>query len=237
LLDKARELAAFVGLDPAELTGPGSIRIALAGLAERVGREALIGTARSVVEHLVAKLPALVHDGLIGPLQAVVSELTGLLDALSVDALLADLTAVRTRLVALVEGLRPSTVLAVPLAAFIDLQHTLDAFDPMGPVRAVVDGLRTEITEFARDLRPSTVLALVLTLYDDIAAAIGAFDVAGLLEPVLAALHAIGDIIDRGMDEVIDALAKLKVACESEGGPIPGLDLSVAASVDVGGLL
>ena len=149
------------------------------------------------------------------------------------EALLAELTAVRSRLVALVEGLRPSTVLAAPLAAFAALQHTLDTFDPMGPVRAVVDGLRAEITGFAHDLAPSTLLAPLLTLYDDIVAAVAAFDVAGLLEPVLAALHA---IVEQGMDEVIDALGRLKVACESEGGPIPGLDLSISASVDVGGL-
>ena len=42
-------------------------------------------------------------------------------------------------------------------------------------------------------------------------------------------------IIDRGIDEVIDALGNLQSACESEGGAIPGLDLSIAASVDVGG--
>ena len=52
---------------------------------------------------------------------------------------------------------------------------------------------------------------------------------------MLAALDEIGRIVDRGIDEVIDALGSLKEACESEGGPIPGLDLSIAASVDVGG--
>ena len=73
-------------------------------------------------------------------------------------------------------------------------------------------------------------------MYDDLAALIGAFDVAGLLEPVLdRARTSSSGRSTRGMDEVIDALAELKEACESDGGPIPGLDLSIAASVDVGG--
>jgi hypothetical protein len=236
LLDKARELAAFVGLDPAELAGPGGLRLAVASLADRLGPEVVVGTLRSIVTHLVNRLTTLVHDGLVAPLQQVVDELTGLLDALSVDTLLGDFTAVRDRLTSLVEGLRPSVVLAAPLGAFSGLQDTLATLDPLGPVRTVVDGLRTEIDAFAHDLAPSVLLAPLLTLYDDIAGVIGSFDVAGLLEPVLAALDEIGRIIDRGMDEVIDALGHLKTACSSDGGPIPGLDLSIAASVDVGGL-
>jgi hypothetical protein len=236
LLDTVRDLAAFVGLDPADLSGAGGVQRAVAGLAERLGPDVVIGTLRSIATHLVARIEELVHDGVVAPLKSVVDELGGLLDGLSVDALLADFTSVRDRLTALVDGLRPSTVLAAPLAAFAGLQHTLDTFDPMGPVRTVVDALRSEIDGFARDFAPTTLLAPVLTLYDTLAAAIGSFDVVGLLEPVLAALREIGRIIDRGMDEVIDALADLKAACESDGGPIPGLDLSVAASVDVGGL-
>ena len=36
---------------------------------------------------------------------------------------------------------------------------------------------------------------------------------------------------------MIDALERLQAACSSGGGLIPGLDLSVAGSVDVGGAL
>ena len=175
------------------------------------------------------------HDGLVAPLQGALGELTGLLDALSLDVVIERFTEVRDRLTALVDGLRPTVVLAEPLGAFEAIKTTLAAFDPMGPVRTVVDGLKAEITAFATDLAPSTLLAPVLTVYDDLAAGIAAFDIAGLLEPVLAALDEIGRIVDRGIDEVIDALGSLKEACESEGGPIPGLDLSIAASVDVGG--
>jgi len=234
---KVGELAAFVGVDVAVLTGPSGLRGALAGLAEQLGPDPILGTLRAVLTRLSERIVDFVHDGVVAPLQSAVGELTGLLDLLTIEALTADLTAIRERLVAVVVGLRPSTVLAEPLAAFEGLRTTLSTFDPLGPVRVVVDAMKAEITAFATDLAPTTLLAPVLDLYDELAAAVGAFDVAGLLEPVLAALHEIARIIDRGIDEVIDALGKLKTACESEGGAIPGLDLSVAASVDVGGAL
>lgn len=236
LADKARELAAFAGIDPAELVGPGGVRAAIASLAERLGPDAVLDVVRSIATRLTARVAALVHDGLVVPLTRVVTELTGLLDALSIDALLGDVASVRDRLTALVDGLRPTTVLAAPLAAFDGLRQTLQDFDPLAPVRAVVDGLRTEIDAFAHDFAPSTLLAPLLTLYDDLAQLIGDFDVAGLLEPVLTALAEIGRVVDHGMDGVIDALARLKAACAGDGGPIPGLDVSVAASVDLGGL-
>ncbi|HEY5981719.1 MAG TPA: hypothetical protein VIT41_18995 [Microlunatus sp.] len=236
LADKARELAVFVGVDPAELVGSGGVGAVIASLAARLGPEVVLGVLRSVATRLTNRISALVHDGLVVPLTGVLGELSGLLDALSVDAVLADVLAIRDRLGVLVDGLRPSTVLAAPLAAFDGLQHTLATFDPLAPVRLVVDGLRTEIAAFAHDVAPSTLLAPLLTLYDDLAGLIAAFDVAGLLEPVLNALAEIGRVIDHGMDGLIDALARLKAACASDGGPIPGLDLSVAASVDVGGL-
>ena len=71
-------------------------------------------------------------------------------------------TEVRDRLTALVDGLRPTVVLAEPLGAFEAIKTTLAAFDPMGPVRTVVDGLKAEITVFVTDLAPSTLLAPVL---------------------------------------------------------------------------
>ncbi len=177
----------------------------------------------------------LVRDGLIAPLRGAIGELNGLLDALSVSALTQRFTDVRDHLTAVIEGLRPATVLAEPLAVFDAVKATLATFDPMGPARAAVDALKAEITSFAHDFAPTTVLAPVLTVYDDIAGGVNAFDVSGLLTPVLNALDEIGRIIDHGMDEVIDAIGELKSACESDGGPIPGLDLSLAASVDVGG--
>jgi len=126
-------------------------------------------------------------------------------------------------------------VLAGPIAAFTELRALLDGFDPLAPVQAAVDAIRALVTGFADELRPSTLLAPVVDVYERLVGLVGAFDLKALLEPIVASLHTIDGQIDHGMDGVIDALARLRDACESDGGPIPGLDLSVAASVDVSG--
>jgi hypothetical protein len=233
-VDAVRRLGAFVGLDPDVLLGPNGLRLAVAGLAEQLGPGPVVGPLRAALTRLADRAVELA-GGVIGPLREAIGIVDGVLDALTVDALTADLVAVRDELVALVDGVRPSVVLAAPISALTGLQATLATFDPLGPVTAVVEAMRAEVDAFTTDLAPTALLAPVLDLYDGLASAVGAFDPQGLLEPVLGVLHALEAIIDRGIDEVIDSLADLKVACESEGGVIPGLDLSVAVSVDVGG--
>jgi hypothetical protein len=233
-VDAIRRLGAFVGLDPDVLFGPGGLRLAVAGLAEQLGPAPIVGPVRAAATRLAGRAVELVA-ALLAPLREAIGIVDGVLDALSVEAVTSELTAVRDDLVALVDGVRPSVVLAVPLAALTGLQTTLAEFDPLGPVNTVVNAMRAEVDAFTTDLAPTALLGPVLTLYDELEGTIGAFDPNGLLEPVLGVLHALEQIIDRGIDEVIDSLAKLKVACESEGGVIPGLDLSVAASVDIGG--
>jgi hypothetical protein len=228
-----RRLLAVVGItEPAPNLGA-----ALADALESIGPEPILAPFAAIVETTLGRLTQLVHDGVVAPLTSGVAELQALLDALSVQTLLGDIEGVRTDLLALVEGIRPATVLAGPITTFEDLRHTLATLDPLAPVRIAVATLRATADRFTAEFAPSVLLAPVIAVYDDIAALVGAFDVAGLLEPVLGALNDLDRQVDEGMDEVIDALERLKAACSSDGGPIPGLDLSVAVSVDVGGAL
>jgi hypothetical protein len=176
-----------------------------------------------------------VHEGIVVPLTDAVAEVQQLIDALGVTPLLAGIEGVKDDLLGLVDAVRPEHVLSDVIDTFDDLRDTLHALDPLAPVRIAVETLRATVDTFVDEFAPSKLLAPVVTVYDDLAALIGSFDVAGLLEPVLGALGELQRQIDGGMDEVIDALQKLKDACNSDGGPIPGLDLSVAASVDIGG--
>ena len=139
----------------------------------------------------------------------------------------------RDRLIAVVEGLRPSDrARRAARRVRRGCKATLATFDPLGPVRAVVDALAApRSTSFAHDFAPSTLLAPVLTVYDDIAGGDRRASTSpGCSSPCSTRCDEIGRIIDRGMDEVIDALGELKSACESDGGPIPGLDLSICAA-------
>ena len=233
-VDAVRRLGAFVGLDTAVLFGPDGLRLAVSGLAEQLGPAPLLGPLRAVADRLRLRATELL-GATLAPLRQAIGTVDAILDGLSTAALVEGVEAVRDELTGLVDGVRPSVVLAEPLAALTALQATLATFDPLGPVRLVVEAMRAEVDAFAQDLAPTTLLAPVLAVYGELTALVGAFDVAGLIEPVLQVLDALAAIIDRGIDAVIDSLTSLKAACESEGGVIPGLDLSIAASVDVGG--
>lgn len=233
VLDTGRRLLAVTGIEP-PVGHPGT---ALANALEEIGPGPILAPFAAVVETTLNRLTALVHDGVVAPLTEGVAELQALVDALSVDTLLGGIEGVRTELLGLVDELRPTTVLEAPIATFENLRTTLATLDPLAPVRVAVETLRGTSDRFAAEFAPSVLLAPVIAVHHDVAGLVGAFDVAGLLDPVLAALGDIGRQLDDGMDEVIDALAELQAACSSDGGPIPGIDLSVAASVDLGGAL
>lgn len=229
--DKLRSLLTAVGANP-DTPDP---RDALADLLIAAGPEAVLGPFEAVITSLLDRAVDLVGDGLLGPLREGVTEIGDLVEQLSVDGLSGGLGELHQELVDMVDALRPRNALADPLALFDEMTTMLDDFDPFAPVQAVIDALRTLVTGFVADFSPTAVLAPVVTVYDQLAALIGGFDIADLLEPIITRLTAIGGDVDHGMDDVIDALVRLKEACESDGGPIPGLDLSIAASVDVGG--
>ena len=227
---KVRELLAAAGADPDQ-----DPRTALLDALEAAGADSVIGPIEAVGNSIFQRLVELVRDGVFAPLHDGIDEIEGLLDALSVTTLTAGLTALHEQLTAKIDALRPGVVLAGPLSLFDDLRSNLDAFDPLAPVQTAVDELRALIVEFVEQFAPTVVLAPVLEVYDRLSSLIGSFDLGALLDPVLTRLQAIGADIDSGMNRVIDALERLQEACESDGGPIPGLDLSIAASVDVPG--
>jgi hypothetical protein len=231
VLAKGRSALAILGVDSTE----GGLGAALADALEEIGPEPILAPFAALLESIRTRLTELVHDGVVVPLTEGVGELQDLIDALSVTSLLGGIDGVRTDLLGLVDAVRPRVVLADVIGAFASVRATLAALDPLGPLRIAVETLRRTVEVFTAEFAPSRLLAPVVTVYDDLAALIGAFDVAGLLEPVLGALRDLGRQIDAGMDEVIDALERLQAACASDGGVIPGLDLSISASVDLGG--
>jgi hypothetical protein len=231
VLAKGRDALRIVGIESLD----GGLGPALAGALEEIGPGPVLAPFAAVVQSLEARLVELVHEGIVVPLTGAVAEVQELVDALGVTSLLGGIEGVKEDLLGLVDAVRPEHVLSDVIGTFDELRDTLHALDPLAPVRIAVETLRSTVETFASEFAPSRLLAPVVAVYDDLASLIGAFDVAGLLEPVLTALGELQRQIDGGMDEVIDALEKLKSACSSDGGPIPGLDLSVAASVDLGG--
>ena len=147
-----------------------------------------------------------------------------------------ELAGLRDDVVGMVDAIRPTTVLGEVLTALDQAKAALAAFDPLGPARAVVEAMHAAVDVLARDFAPTTLLGPALDLYDEVVGVIEGLNVATILQPVLDALAGLKGQLDTGMDQVIDALAHLKEACESDGGMIPGLDVAIDVDVDVGGL-
>lgn len=223
---KLRQLLAVFGLDATGLT----LREALARLLEQLSPDELQPLV-AVFTAAAAKVGALVHDGVVAPLQAGIATLTGALDAVDISFIGEEITSIHDALEQKLDQLRPATILAPVLSAFDQAKQSLAAFDPFGPVRAVIDGLKAAITHVAEDLRPTVLMKPILDVFHEVRNALGSLDVGDILTPVLDALDGIARQLDDGMDKVIAALGHLKQACESDGGIIGAIGAVVSVGI------
>ncbi len=236
LTAKLHQVLALFGADP---TGPAGLGGALHDLLTRFRPSVLLAPLVDVVVALTDALGALAHAGVIAPVRAGAGRIRGAVAAVDLGFVADELAALRDALVAQVDAIRPTAVLGDVLAAVEETKAALAAFDPLGPARAVVDALHAAVDTLAVEFAPTTLLAPALVLYDEVVGVVEGLNVLGILQPVLDALDGLKGQLDTGMDQVIDALANLKEACESDGGLIPGLDVDISLDVsapDVGGL-
>ena len=131
-------------------------------------------------------------------------------------------------------ALDPTTVLAPTLASFDALRAEVEAFDPLAPIRAVVDGLRLTATRILDKLSVERLIEPASKTFDDLLTVLRQLDVDGLVQPLVDALHALADDIFRGLEQLRDALKRLQAAIPStEGLALAGV-VDVAVDVDLG---
>ncbi len=137
-LQKPLDLLAGFGVDVSHVTSP---RDLLADLLAQLSPARLLQPLVMLLDAIRTKLTSLADDGVVAPLLDAVTALQQAIDAIDLAPLTTELTAVRDELVAKVGALRPEAILGEVLTAFTDAKAALAAFDPLGPVRAVVDAL------------------------------------------------------------------------------------------------
>ncbi|HEU4729885.1 MAG TPA: hypothetical protein VFT22_18440, partial [Kofleriaceae bacterium] len=142
------------------------------------------------------------------------------------------------------EQLSPLTLLAEPITAFEGLQAEIAAFDPFGPLIALLDELKATIRRLVGDppevttdrvegkLTAERLLAVPLAIVDEILAAFAALDLNALLAPVFDALDVLAGEIDDGLDRTVTAFTRLQDALPGGGGGSSG-SVSISASVGV----
>lgn len=169
-------------------------------------------------------------DAVVTPLREALADVRSVIAALDISFVRTELTAARDDVVATVETLRPSALLGPALTEVTDLRDRVASFDPLAPVRAVVEGLVAIIDTFERQFAPTALAAPALDAYDTVRGAVAAVDIDNVLAPVLDALAGIEAQLTDGMNRVITALAGVQEACAS-GGPSLGAALGAAADL------
>ncbi len=207
-VDRLRGLAAQIGIDASGLDWRSLVAQVLAALPQAIPPQAL----QPALAALRAKLHELLVVRLIGGAKQAVEHVTQALAAFDLSALTSQLEAIHAQIRADLVALRPSSLLADLLAAMEALRQTLAGFDPLAPVRPVVDALKQAIAAAGQQLRPSVVLNDAVAAYEDVLTLVQALDVSQLLAPVLDELRAIEGQLDAGLDEASQALTALQHA-------------------------
>ncbi|MEM9520366.1 MAG: hypothetical protein AAGA37_13670 [Actinomycetota bacterium] len=225
-----RALLGSVGLDP----DGASIREVVAELLRTFRPSTLLSPLLPVVESLGTKIASVAIDGVLGPVREVVVTIGDVLDAIDISFIREELAATHGEIVELIDALSPTALLRPVVDEVEALQTTLVDFDPLGPVREVVDAMTAAIDDVDATVRPTVLFAPVTDLYERIVAALGVLDLSAILEPVLVALDEIELQLGEGLDETAVALTRLQDALPNDsdlGGSGGG---SVSGGIGVG---
>jgi hypothetical protein len=206
--DRVKALFARVGFD---VTGK-SIRQLVRDLFDQFAPSRILAPLAPALTSLAAKVAALIHSALVAPLTDALTTVQDTLAALDISFVRTSLQAIHDQIAADIHQLRPSVLLAGVLDAFDQTKATILAFDPLAPVRAVIDAMKAAIDDVANNYRPTVLFASILNLYDEIVKALGNLDVRKLLDPVLKALADIKVQLDDGLDGTAAALKQLQAA-------------------------
>jgi hypothetical protein len=226
VLEWARSLLQRLGL-----TVEGGPLGALLGVwLEQAGPHRVVPPLVELVEAIRDKVGEIVAAALV-PVETTATSVADALGVLDLAPVIDGIRAVHAEVLAEVESLSPTALLGPTVSAVDDVVDQLEAFDPLAPVRAVIDELRATVDEVFDTLRPSVVFADVVTIYTTVVDAAQGLDVRGLLDPVIAALEDLAGQLGVGLEEVATALGRLQDALPdsvSESG------VSGSVSVDVG---
>jgi hypothetical protein len=185
---------------------------------------ALVGLVAALREKAIQ-----VTDALLGPFTETIGAVRQALALLDLGPVLAELQGLYGDVRATLDAVDPATLLADVLASATATLDRLEHFDPLAPVRDVLDAALDTAHDVLDTARPTVVFADVVTMYADLVGLAAGLDVRALLAPVLSALDGLAVQLDDGFDRTGDALQKLQAALPGEVSAS-----SVTGSVDVG---
>ena len=223
---RLRDVLTALGLDPAGRP----LRVVLTDLL----REAVHGPVPGELAGLISDATAKVLEALDVVTQSgldAVEALDSVLSLLDLTPIVDELTALHTQIHDEVAQLSPDALLGPVVASGTQVVDRLQAFDPLAPVKQIVQAALDAADQVFDSVRPTVVFAPVLTLYQQVMAIVSGLDLVSLLQPVLTAFDGIAAQLDEGFDHTGDALQELQDALPSE---VQENSIGGSVSVDVG---
>ncbi len=168
-------------------------------------------------------LIAAVRDKLVEIVEAALEpaiEITGAVEStvalIDIGPVIDEVTSLHAEIGAQIAALTPEALLGDAIARFDGAVDRLETFDPLAPVRGLIDDLTLTIDTTFDTLKPSVIFQDLCDIYASILELAGGLDVRGLLEPILTALEGIALQLDIGLEETAEALARLQAALPGE---------------------
>ncbi len=220
---KVRLLAGFLGIGPQ--SGLSAILRSIFSVATPARLTALV---TKLVTALRQRFRALI-DQILAPVRAAIDTLKKLLDLLDLQPVIDGVQSVFQTVRNQVLSFSPTSILGDQLTAFNNLKQQLQAFDPLAPIIAILNGVRDTAARVVGKLSARKLLAAPIAIYETIVNALKGLNIQTLLQPVLDALDTIAQQVDQGLHETVDAFKRLQQSL-----PPPGDGSSGSASVSVG---
>jgi hypothetical protein len=221
-----RNLVGRFGIDDPEQPLSGILQ----RLLEAAGPDRLLPPLTGLLMAIRDKAKEVV-DAAFAPATDLVGTVESMVAAVDLGPIIDEVSGLHGDVVTQVGSLSPEVLLGDTLAAFDGVVARVEAFDPLAPVRAVIDDLQATIESTFETLTPSILFRAVGDAYDTIVDLAAGLDVKGLLEPVLDALAGIAGQLDGGLEMTADALGRLQAALPGE---VTSSSASGSVSVDVG---
>jgi hypothetical protein len=230
LLDVSARLRALVASTTGVTVDGRPMKDVLIELLERFRPALLLAPLTQSLEAARDRTRDALVGAVITPIRDALGSVRAVVETLDIAFVRTEITAARDDVVTTIEALRPSALLGPVLTDVEGLRARVLAFDPLAPVRAIVDGLVITIDTFEQQFAPTVLTAAALQTYDTVREVVAAIAIDEVLRPVLDALDGVAAQLEDGMGRVIDALKNAQDACAS-GGPSLGAALGAAADL------
>lgn len=172
-----------------------------------------------------------VVDALAAPLRSAMSDVRAAIELLDLAPVVDLAGVVHGEVRAAVDAVDPAVLLGPVLADARTLVDELSSFDPLGPVRPVIDDLEATIDQTFDTLRPTVLFGDAIDVYELLLELAAGLDVRDLLDPALTILDDLRVQLDEGLETTATALARLQAALPGE---VSDSAVSGQVSVDVG---